>query len=226
MKQVDRSMRLLQSRVEAPGNTVGVYRQRRINMYTKGLRQKLAQASLALDRIEALVDAVLSTASTGTQGQVSYLEQIWYHNDAFWAFMFSVFEILAQVVNQTEELGLDEEAVSFARVTNKLRLTVPSPPLGKRLEEIKKSRLYKNVTMYRHSSTHRRPICVGRSTRALEVPDAYDTTGFRETLILLCDNARLAKPKFNQKREIRAYCRKSLDGAQEIIQDVVDVLIN
>ena len=80
-----------------------------IQIYSKGLDCRVKQVTFCLEMLEA-------QGERGNLGGTIDRDRAEFFCDTFWAWAWSALEILAQLVNQTENLGLSEDEVSFSRV--------------------------------------------------------------------------------------------------------------
>ena len=117
------------------------WRRDRINMYAMGLRSKFRQARFALEVLETLYDAEETVTSTGDDW-LTQKEKIEFYTDCFWTFLYSAFEVFAQVVNQVMDLIADEKDVSFKFVVRKTESRNVGDKLTAQLKKIRKSRFY------------------------------------------------------------------------------------
>lgn len=227
MTDVARSISNLITRCEAAkGHVAGTQRRSRITLYAIGIKQKLLQAENALDEVKTLVSAAERSDSTLPSVLGTDLQKIEYHNDCFWSFFYSAFEILAQVINQTEQYNIDEQNATFYGITTRALAQQPSSALSLRLDSIRKSHFYKRLKKYRHCSNHRRPICVSHDTHQHVVSEAYaNSSSSVEVRVLLCDDAYDVHPKFSQEREIIDFCTHSLEKGRNEIAKALDKLV-
>lgn len=225
---IDESVKLLEQRCDALASKIRGRRVGRIHLYARGMLQKLRQAEYALGQLVQLVSS-LSNRTDSTDATPTVLnerQQIGYHNDSFWTFLFSAYEILAQIINQTQSYGIREKDVAFNRVTEAVKRRAPNSRLQRKLDKIKKSHHYGYVSKYRHCSNHRRPICVGVDLREFRVNEAYeDVSGSKDTVVLICDDPYHMTPKFKKMRELHKYCADELNNATTMIATVIDELL-
>ena len=131
--------------------------------YTGGASSKFDEARFCLTQIHKI--------KKGQHGEV----ELQFYTDAFWWVSWTTLEMLGQVVNVTEQLGLQEHGVSFhkiwERITNSGRTTTSR--LASRLDRIKNGTLRSWICGYRHCASHRRPVFVAISEPKLRVPASY-----------------------------------------------------
>jgi Cthe_2314-like HEPN len=190
----------------------------RIKLYGYGLSAKLRQAEYAMSRLSLLTGA--GSSSTTSTSEYTPEDQLHFYVDSFFAFLYSVFDVLGQVTNQTAGLGLDEEDVSFNKVKGKLANATGAVPAH--FIRISKTHKFKNLARYRNCSTHRRRIYV--ETTTVQGTPGYSTGPIGVVKHVLADDPLALKPKVKQKREVVEYCTKSLQWARDEISKVVNDL--
>jgi hypothetical protein len=183
---------------------------------------KLRQADYALGQIRSLATGEFTTGQSGISTALpgtSNEDRLHFYVDAFFAFLYSTFDVLGQVVNQAQGLGLKEKDASFKNVRNVLQNNASA--LSKKLVRVAKSRNFKKLEAYRNCSTHRRRIYIETTT-------VSGTSGYSLTPTvqlpkhLLADDplALVLKPKVTN-RELLAYCGSSLGWVQKEVQTLM-----
>jgi len=201
-------------------------RNKKIGIYATGLKSKLRQAHFALKKLEEAVSqkGIMDVRKTE---HLSDSEVIEFYNDCFWTFLYSAFEILAQVVNQARNLIKDEKKVYFKGITKLMIDKYPSDPVTEKLKNAMNSRSYLNIDRYRQCCEHRRPILVQYETREVTVTSAYadSSSALRQETILICDNPLKLIPKTRQRRDIVQYSAWALEQSEKRLIAVLDKLL-
>lgn len=113
-------------------------RRQRIILYSEGLKTKLKQADYALNALK-IQTREPHLAETVTDLVFSPEEKVYFYSDSFWAFLCAALDVLAQIINQTNNLGDDEKTPSFKTVQKKLSQSDPCSTLTSMLTRIKDS---------------------------------------------------------------------------------------
>lgn len=193
-----------------------------IILYSAGLSTKLRNSEFALKHLRELsLQSDLLSTSDNNEFKIS--EQIHFFVDAFFAFLYSSLDVIAQVLNQKLHLEIDEKNVSF----KKIRKTIdnqqqPNTPLKSVLDTISRSTYFKNLDKYRNCSTHRRQIYIKTTTESISETRGYSSTSKNITTVkrYICDNPLTLNPSINQKRELIPYCEKILKKIKKSISQI------
>ena len=185
-----------------------------ISLYSEGAKAKLRNAEFALQSLEELCP--LSDTSTSTdKSELPVPRKVEFFVDSFFAFLYSTFDVIAQVINQKLRLQIDEHNVSFKGVKKKLLNGTPQPAVGQVLDRISQSHWFVNLEKYRNCSTHRRSICINTKSLTESLTPGYSSSGSVSRVTrLLCDNPLVRKPCFSQTREVVTYCRDLMQKAK------------
>ena len=202
----------------------------RLTVYARGLLAKWEQAQFAIIQMSVLLtsNAIRTAEDSSTSGEnFTELQKMEFYNDCFWTFMYSCYEIVAQVVNQAESLGLSEEKVSFARVKKEMAQRNQDLKVSKELDNIQKSRVYKNIYKMRNSSEHRRPICLNETITTKTISRPYENASgpVNKRVVLLCDDPMSINPHFNKERSLVDYCTEILMKAERQLEIVLNKLL-
>lgn len=203
-------------------------RRRRIQIYAKGIEAKIRQARFALDRLRSLSIEDEGVTSTSTPEVLSNEEQAEFYNDCLWTFLFSAFDILGQVLNQTYNLGFDEREVNLVSVAQALSVKIGDPVAGQ-VEQLLRSNTFKTVKKYRHCSVHRRQIALTHVMA--KITEAYsfstvDVTGPSKTRQrLLCDDPYTIDPKFKKHRDLVDFAEAHIARTEKKISKILDCLL-
>lgn len=196
----------------------------RISLYLTGVVAKVEHANYALSKLKEL--SVQSDASTTTHDDTfSVSERLHFYIDSFFAFLYSSFDVIAQVINQKLHLGIDEKQVSIKRVKNNIDINHSGIPLQGILNRLFRSNAFKNLDKYRNCSTHRRQIYIYTKTVVIEETPGYTTTGDLTTVKrLLCDDPLTLRPTVNQERELIKYCENMSTRVYEELERIANNL--
>ncbi len=193
-----------------------------IQIYSQGVKTKLRNAEFALTMLNNL--AGQSDKSIYIQG-FTVLDSIHFYIDSFFAFLYSSFDVIAQVINQKLKMAIDEQQVHFKRVKRELEQNHQGTKLQQILSKLLATNFFINLERYRNCSTHRRQIYIESKTTTRSGTPGYSVSG-PLTIIerLLCDNPLAIKPKLSQKRELMTYCSKMLKRAEIEITKIAKTL--
>ena len=201
-------------------------RRQKITLYAEGVKAKLRQADFALrelTRLNGVIDANISSTAAGDEFKTS--EKVQFYCDAFWTFLYSSLDVLAQVANQAIRLDLEEKNVSFRRVKKKLgEPSYKSLPVSCHFAECTNSTAFKNLEKYRNCSTHRRQIYIEEKITQVRGTSGYiSSTRPRIPAVerLICDDALTLNPKVLQERRIPEY----MERAQARLLQYVDKIV-
>jgi hypothetical protein len=193
-----------------------------IRLYSSGVTAKLRNSEYALSMLNNLYTEVGST-STST-GEFPALEGVHFYLDAFFAFLYSTFDVMAQVVNQKFRMGEDERKVSFRKIKDKLDQNHQATAIQQKFKTISNAIFFKNLEKYRNCSTHRRQIYTECKVITTTVTPGYSTTLPSSVIIMLCDDPLILNPKVAQNREMISYCSKICDRVKKEILQITIIL--
>ena len=180
------------------------YKQK-IILYTNGISAKLSNACYSHSNLIALKNLPDEYSSTD-ELDIPVSDRIHFYTDSFFAFLYSSFDVTAQVINQKLRLGIDEHKVSIKRVKDEIDRITPAPPLKRLLDLLFKSKYFKNLERYRNCSTHRRQIYLKTTTVSVSETPGYNSTAkLTEVKRILCDDPLSLNPTVKQNRELISY---------------------
>ena len=188
-------------------------RKSHLRVYVGSLTERLASIDHALQQITR---RFVSTTDDIRPFQTPAQERDFYVN-CFWAFSYSVFDILAHVINAVHRRILAERDVSFLRSKSAF-----SDAIRNEMDRISRRPYFIRLRNYRQCCLHRRTVCVQDTvtTKSISMPYATATTDIL-TVAFLCDSTEDMKPKFNAERILLKECEKI---RTEIENDVRSVL--
>jgi hypothetical protein len=196
--------------VDAETNTPQATRKKKIRLYGEGVKAKLRQAQYSIDCISTLASEFDGTMVTTDPDEASVSARVEFYCDAYWGFLYSTLDILAQVINQKLDLGLSERKVDFNKISEELnKAPHHGGALQKAVDACIASNACSNIKKYRNCSSHRRPICIQEKEVRTRITAGYTTTttntldGVQRQL---CDNPLAVTPQFRQtSRKIPGY---------------------
>lgn len=193
---------------------------KKIVLYGTGIGAKLLNAEYALGRLSDL--NIYPDDISSTIPDICVKDQIHFFVDSFFAFSYSSYDVLAQVINQKLQLGLNEYQVSIKRIKNHINST-SNLSLYNKIEDLLKKNHFKNLDKYRNCSTHRRQIYLETKTILVSGTPGYSSTSLNTTSItrVLCDDPITLTPKITQGRELIAY---STNMFNKIKDDIISIL--
>lgn len=197
---------------------------KRIELYSVGVSAKFRNAEFALGMLQQLASQA-DSASTSETAEFGTTDKLHFYLDSYFAFLYSTFDVISQVVNQKLRLGIDERQVSFKRVTSDLAKKKAGTKVEKTYQSISQSKFFKNLERYRNCSTHRRQIYIKEMTVKISETAGYSSTGDIVTVRrVICDDPLTLKPSVKQDREIITYTSKVLERAKEEISKIAKSL--
>lgn len=207
-------------------NVPQVTRRQKIELYSEGLKAKIKQVQFALDSINSFAEQSDQTISSTVPDDFLISDKIGFYCDSFWTFLYSSLDVLAQIINQTLKLNLNEKHVGFKAVENDLIQKHNTSNIQKNFTACKKSNSFKNLDAYRNCSTHRRQIYIKEEIKIVKHTAGYRTTtsGPLESVQrLMCDNPLDLAPRTSQQRKIPDYME---DTMNKLIKQIEKILKN
>jgi hypothetical protein len=187
----------------------------RICLYSSGLKAKLTNAEYAFYRLNELSgesDSSISTSGFGT-GEI-----IHFYLDSFFAFLYSAFDVMGQIVNQKLNLSIPEDKVSFKKVNQILDQNHAGIRIQQLFGTILNSRFFKELEKYRNCSTHRRQIYIQSRTTLISGTPGYTTSGDLTRIErIICDDPLTLIPTVIKNKELIGHCLNMLIKAKEIL---------
>ena len=204
-------------------------RRKKLKLYAEGLKAKLRQVDFALAQLSQYQEQADGlTERTGSRA-FSVTDQIQFYCDAFWTFLYSSLDVLAQVINQALELGLNEQEVSFKKIEGHLRSKEKGNRLQVLVTKCRNSRPYRNLDNYRNCSIHRRQIYIEEELRIVRHTPGYEsatTTGPTVSVErLLCKDPLSLTPEPDRRRKIPDYLEETREKIRNAIEDIVRAIL-
>lgn len=192
----------------------------RIDIYSNGVKAKIKNAEYALLKIKNLSPRKNELKDPGEE-DFCVFDKINFYLDSFFAFLYSTFDIISQVVNQKCNIGEDERRVSFKCIKDRLNDNCPGTEIQKLFDKLSGKHFLKNLDKYRNCSTHRRQIYMKTDTHETSETPGYELTESMLTVKrTICDDPLILYPKIRQERELVPYCTKMLEKVKSEIIDI------
>jgi len=193
-----------------------------IALYSTGLIAKMKNAEYALSK---LIEFSVQIDSSTSTSQFSASDKVHFYLDSYFAFIYSSFDVIAQIANQKLRLNTDENLVSFRRLKNNLNQNYRGISIQITIEGIFNSNFFKALEKYRNCSTHRRQICiVSRTTTTTQTRGYSVTVPMPNVSHVLCDDPLTLNPRFIRNREMINYCSKIFNRTQKEIINILKSL--
>lgn len=193
-----------------------------INLYSSGVSAKLKNAEYSFERLKKL-SPINDETSSSTEIDFTLDEKIQFYVDAFFAFLYSSFDVIAHVINQKYHLRVDERSVSFNSIRTKIDSISSATQIKSVIDTIKRSRYFKNLDKYRNCSTHRRQIYIrSASVTIYETPGYSATDNLTHVQRFICDDPLTLHPTISQKRELISYCEDVLEKVKLAISKIAE----
>ena len=208
----------LSSNIEEMVNRIGPpepqTRKRKIELYSQGVIAKFRNAEYALSQLKDL-NKYSDDKTLADDNDLVVRERIHFYLDSFFAFIYSTFDVMSQVVNQKLQMGLDERQVSIKGLKNRLNQNHNGHDLQDCIDVLCRANYFKNMDKFRNCSTHRRQIYVRcEATLISETPGYSSTADLTTVKRLICDDPYALSPSTNQNRELIDYCQKMLEWTE------------
>jgi hypothetical protein len=196
-------------------------------LYAHGLKAKLKQSQFALHKLIGFENSSDRMTTTTSPDNVRIKEQVEFYCDAFWAFLYSSLDVLAQYINQVMKFDMNEKDVSFKAVLRKAESLRPGDTISSSMRNCKVSRYFANLDKYRNCSTHRRQIFIEERTHSIERTDGYVTSTSEEVSTverIICDDPLVIRPSINQNRRIPEYLNGAYNNITNRIEQMVEAI--
>ncbi len=197
-------------------------RDRKIEIYSSGVKAKLVNTYYSLQMIKELYDKIDETSTSSDNIQVA--DKLYFYVDSFFTFLYSSLDIVSHILNNYYNLGYDEKIICFKQINNQLKKYNGNLKVISKIDSILRSNYFKNLYSYRNCSTHRRQISLIFKTRKTQITGGYSTDDFTEVKILICDNPLTTYPKTKQGRELIDYCSKIFEHFFKNIKTIIENL--
>lgn len=214
-----------------PGSKQPKSKSRKIKIYINGLYGKLENAEYALNKIKEITQ---ETKSTETNLQ-EIDPEIHFYVDSFFAFLYSCFDVLAQILNQNYEdlrrLDFEEKNISFKKILCTIQNQDIMLPIRADLENIVLSNYFKNLAKYRNCSTHRHQIYIKKEQNLIAETAGYSSTTGELPVVqwIICDDPfvidlKTNAPSIKQKRDLYTFSCKMYKSIKGKIDNIINNL--
>ena len=202
-------------------------RRERLKLYVEGLKSKIRQTKFVLAHLLTLSGQEDDVFSSTEEELQSVLEQVCFYCDAFWIFLYSSLDVLAQIINQALSLRKDERHASFMDIKNELEINFSGSPVQIHVNYCVRSHPFKNLEKYRNCSIHRRHIYIEEEYKKVKRSAGYrtSTTEIKQDKVVrtICDDPYDLIPKTTQKRIIPDYMEQTMG---KILMNIVNIVKN
>lgn len=230
MPKARKSIAALCDGLTAKHSALGKKQKSKLGIYVGSLKERLLEVEYACDQIKAYSSQQIVEATTGPPRQ----RKREFYTTCFWAFSYSVFDILAHVVNTIHPAISDESKVSFlgakngyqnARSTAKTNHTLPNN-IKDAIFQISNRTYFKHLHGYRQCGLHRRAVCTREEYTTSSVSAPYTTSAATDDWLvtLICDDTDNLKPKFSQRRSLCDETAMITKGMDEDIRKLLRLL--
>ncbi len=194
-----------------------------INLYAEGLKNKLTEADFAIKKLQLLTGRS-DKLETHTMEEDKIEDQRYFYSDAFWAFLYSSLDVLAQLANQALKIGLPENKTDFKKLNGKLQSNEhKDSEVAKIFLKCRRGYAFRRLDKYRNCALHRRHVYFSESFVGGSGSPGYTATGEMQRAVhYLCDDPYVTKPSVKQKIEIPGSMKKM---RQEIVNYIVHILV-
>lgn len=137
-------------------------KKKKIKVYSEGVKTKLLNAEYSFKKIKELDSETEYYGDTTAEVTFTIDDKIQFYVESFFAFLYSVFDVVSHVINQKYTFFNDERKVKFKRTIEELERINSNNPLTISLKRISRLRYFKALDDYRNCATHRRDIFIGK----------------------------------------------------------------
>lgn len=157
-------------------------RKQLIMLYSFGLEIKLEQAKYALERVAHFTRPEHSKPLAR--------RRLEFYSDQCWCVLWSVLDIMGNLINVTEGIGMAESDVYLSSVAPQLSATQAGSLVARRVSKLRSSQHFDVLRDYRRCATHRRHVCIisAKIEAGLGYGDSVATSAVEKTLWYLCDD--------------------------------------
>jgi hypothetical protein len=207
--------------------TLSPKRRRLLQMYLLGLEDRLKQVDFCLSMLKSLSGNSTNMTSTTTGITFDVDRQAEFYCDTFWTWVYSSLDILAQIINQTENLKFDENKASFDKIIQDIQNNHPTLPILPFLQKINKARFRKWTKAYRNCANHRRPINLWHVRETVKQTRSYQTSTapIEKTVRYICDHTMTLKPNLKTKKNLIDRCENTYINLNKSIAQTLDNLL-
>ena len=213
----------------------------RLQVYVTTLEERLGSVDYALSELhEAMYPSfpsatwLLDVTETGSGARQNEITQGGekkrdFFANHFWAFTYSIFDVLAHIVNTVHPVVRDESEVSFSMASKAYKGI--SSKIGTMPDDIldcfkatTRRMYFKRLRKYRHCCLHRRSVCIFGGSATLKPSPGYDgsTSEIEIPVFWICDDPNeIIHPKCDKHRNLESECKRIRTGVEE---DVVKCL--
>lgn len=192
----------------------------RIGLYSEGVKAKLKNAEYALIKIKELSPQSDNITSSDSQ-DFCVKDKIHFYVDSFFAFLYSIFDVVSHVINHKYRLRLKEKNVSVDKVKKKLNQHHRGKDIQQIYDGLPRKPFFIQLDKYRNCSTHRRQIFLETLTRS--VTPGYTTSGdVTEVYRLLCDDPLSFKPTTKKQIVLEKYCSDTMERIKSTIIEILE----
>lgn len=197
-------------------------RRKRLQVYSESLSERFVFIQHSFVKMRQAATEVVSQTKGTSDAILDSEERLAFYANSFWAFAYSMFDILANVINVVHRRCKDESRVSFKKAATDyedLRECQRGPckklpvNLLRRIERVTANETFERLSQYRHCCLHRRAVWLGRgkAPRDLRGPYAPDSTAINQEsdVILVSDDPEeMGDPASKPNRNLSVECEK------------------
>lgn len=208
-------------------STLKPKRKKLLKMYLLGLEDRLKQVDFCLFMLKSLSGNSTNMTSTTTGITFDVDRQAEFYCDTFWTWVYSSLDILAQILNQTENLNLDENKVSFDKIIQDIQTNHPTFPILPILQRINRAHFRKWTKAYRNCANHRRPVNLWHFRETVRQTRSYETSTapIEKTVRYICDHTMTLKPSDKKKKNLIDRCENTYMNLNKFILKTLDNLL-
>ena len=195
-----------------------------IDIYAEGLKNKLKEADFAITKLQQL-KGLSDRLQTDTAEVATIEDRRYFYSDAFWAFLYSSLDVLAQLVNQALKIGLPEDKTDFKKLNGKLQSNEhKGKEVAKLFNQCLRTHDFKRLDKYRNCALHRRHVFFSEAIVGFSGSPGYATGEISTAVHYLCDDPDNILPSTVQKREIPEFMENMQSKIMFNIEQILDAI--
>lgn len=204
----------------------------RFSVYIASLVERFVSLDHSLNELRSLTGIAAQSTTETSHPFEDFRQRRDFYASCYWAFAYSVFDILAHIVNTVHPAVTDESKVSFLHASlgyNKLgplyrgQVTIPIG-IQDQLKKTTNRQYFKRLAAYRQCSLHRRAVCVAEELTKVSVSIPYvgSTSKLDPSVVTwICDDPDDMVAKFTKKRKLEAECETIRTGVEEDVRKIL-----
>lgn len=210
-------------------------RKRNLKVYLASLEERFASIDYSLIELRRLAGLSGQSTTDTHHPFEDHRQKRDFYASCFWTFAYSVFDVLAHIVNAVHPAVTDESKVSFLRAShgyNKLQprdrgqVAIPNG-IQDQIRKTTNRQYFKRLAAYRQCCLHRRAVCVAEQSTEVSVSIPYvgSTAKLEPSVVTwICDDPADLVAKFAKRRQLEVECETIQKGAEDDVRKILRAL--